>query len=178
MAETKKFNIKFEGAELAKLKNVQDVMDKYESLTLKVGVLGGNYPDGTPYAEVGALHEFGSITPRTFEYKGQKVTVNGVPTRSWLRVPVNKYFRANEREMLDVIALRLHKEFENGFTGNAFKAIGEDLKGEIIEQFATDGHGKWERNINKKYIDLKGSDTPLRDTGELWRAVNYEIKEG
>ena len=36
-------------------------------------------------------------------------------------------------------------------------------------------NNNWEQNKNKEYIDLKGSSTPLIDTGSLVNSINYEV---
>lgn len=167
--------VKIEG-NLDRLKKLKEVVDEYKKHKVKVGVFGGSYPDGTPYASVGMLHEFGSVTKKTFNYHGEEVTISGIPARSWLRVPVKKAMK-NKGVTAEYAKLKVIEELEEGkYEGKGLEIMGMYCKDEIIESFATDGYGKWPRNISKKYIELKGSDVPLRDTGALWQAVTYEIE--
>lgn len=169
------FEVKIDG-NLDKLKKLKEVVDEYKKHKVKVGVFGGNYPDGTPYAQVGMEHEFGTLSKKTFNYHGENVTVNGVPARSWLRVPVKKVMKG-QSIVAELAKLRVIEELEAGqYEGKALEVMGIQCKNEILEAFSTDGYGQWQRNISKKYISLKGSDAPLRDTGALWQAVNYEIE--
>lgn len=45
----------------------------------------------------------------------------------------------------------------------------------VQEAFATRGFGQWQPNTNKEYIKLKGSTTPLIDTGLLKNSVAYKV---
>ena len=45
----------------------------------------------------------------------------------------------------------------------------------VQEAFETRGFGKWLPNMNKEYIKLKGSTTPLIDTGLMRRLVDKQV---
>lgn len=154
---------------------LKKVVDEYKKHYVKIGVLGGNEPDGTPYAQIGLEHEMGTVGTKTFDYKGQKVTVKGVPARSWLRVPVKEALKGGlyiEQLKSRVVNDLVDKEY----TGDGFRIIGENLQKDIQDAFGTHGaNGEWEKNISKKYIALKGSDTPLINSGRFLGAVKYEV---
>lgn len=174
----KNINLKITGDDLKGLKRIQEVLNEYKKYKVKVGVLGGNYPNGEKIADVAYLHEFGSETPRTFMYKGRKITIRGVPPRSFLRVPMKQLFKQNGL-MTELVKLKVIEEFQEGYTGKAFKVIGIESENAIKEAFATSGNGQWERNINEQYIEAKGSNTPLIDSGQLYSSITSKIyKEG
>lgn len=156
------------------LKNIKKVIEKYKQQELKVGVFGGSYPSGESIPEVAMMHEFGSETPRTFVYKGKKITIKGIPTRSFLRMPVRKLF-GKDNSISEVIKLKLYEEFTNGYTGKTFKTLGLACENQIKEAFATQGFGKWESNISEQYKELKGSSSPLIDTGMLYGSITSKI---
>lgn len=154
---------------------LKKVVDEYKKHYVKIGVLGGNEPDGTPCAQIGLEHEMGTVGTKTFDYKGQKVTVKGVPARSWLRVPVKEALKGGlyiEQLKSRVVEDLVDKEY----TGKGFELMGTHLKEGILDAFANHGaNGEWEKNISKKYIALKGSDTPLIDSDNFVHAVDYEV---
>lgn len=170
----KKVNLKINGEELKGLKRVAQVLNEYKKYKVKVGVLGGSYPNGENIAEVAYLHEFGSETPRTFMYKGKKITIKGLPTRSFLRVPIRLLFKKDDL-MTEYVKFKVFEEFQEGYTGKAFKVIGIESENIIKEAFATSGFGKWERNINEQYIEAKGSNTPLIDSGQLYGSIASKV---
>lgn len=159
------------------LKNVKDVIEKYKAKQVKVGIIKGEtYSDGTPVAEVGMVHEFGSERPRTFKYKGKEIKISGIPTRSFLRMPARRLFKKGGMTS-DIIKLKLYEEFQKGYTGKTFETIGQMCVNEIKEAFATQGFGEWEPNISEQYKELKGSSSPLIDTGQLWGSISYEVSK-
>lgn len=171
MARRWKFETNVEGLDLKGLEKVKQVLEEYKNHEVKVGVLGGNYPDGTPIAEVAQIHEFGVMSERTFKYKGETVTVKGIPQRSFLRVPLKKFAlnKLNKAYFEDKIL----SECEAGiFTGSVLETIGQEVQGYIKDEFV---QNNWIPNISKKYISLKGSDKPLWDTGLLVNSINYEV---
>lgn len=171
-------NLKITGEDLKGLKRVAQVLNEYKQHRVKVGFLGGSYPNGESYASVAYLHEFGSETPRTFVYKGKNITIKGVPTRSILRVPIKSHPK-KLRGKDDIVRAALLLDLKHGYTGVALKMLGANAEKIVQEAFDTQGYGKWEHNISKKYKILKGSDIPLIDTGKLRGAVASQVyKEG
>ena len=175
-----KFTGKFEitGDDLKGLKNLSKVLQEYKKHYVKVGVLGGNYADGTPIAQVAAMHEFGTEATKTFEYKGESITIHGLPTRSFLRVPLKTHKSQlkgkgylGKENFLRVML----KEMQHGYTGVALEFLGINAINIVRGAFSTSGYGQWLENQNKKYIALKGSSKPLIDTGYLESATKHEV---
>lgn len=165
---------KITGDDLKGLKNLMSSLKKLAQYRVKVGVLGGNHINGQSLASIAMLHEFGSTTPRTFMYKGQKITVKGIPTRSFLRMPLRLKIKTLSR-MDEVDKGMMIRGLETGQVQHPLYRLG--LKGVAIVQKAFDsgGFGQWPANISEDYIALKGSDTPLIDTGILRKSIASEV---
>ncbi len=162
------------GEDLKGLKNLAANIEKLKKYRVKVGVLGGNYPTGESIASVAVLHEFGSESKRTFMYKGRKITIGGVPTRSFLRMPLRLKIKTLSK-MDEVDRAMLIRGLETGQVQHPLYMLG--LKGEAVVQKAFDsqGFGQWPRNISEVYKDLKGSDIPLIDSGLLRNSISSEV---
>lgn len=166
--------IKLELSEdLKNLPKASKVLSEYAKNKVKVGVLGGNHPiSGKSFAEIGIFHEFGSVSDITFMYKGKLITVHGVPARSFIRVPFKK-FKANKEAYIDSIKLKILDDMQKGeYTGKAYSYAGQEIKVLMQDEFI---NNNWVQNKSKEYIDLKGSSTPLIDTGSLVNSINYEV---
>ena len=87
-----------------------------------------------------------------------------------LRLKVKKLSK-----MDDVDKAMLIRGLETGQIQHPLYMLG--LKGEAIVQSAFDsqGFGQWPSNISEQYVDLKGSDTPLIDTGVLRNSISSEV---
>lgn len=174
----KRIYTKITGADLKGIENLKERVRKLRNTAINVGVFAGNYPNGQSIASVGLLHEFGSRTPKTFTYKEHKITLSGIPQRSWLRMPLkSRRFKVlSDKQFLKsilIIALTSDEDLEKWLN-----FIGLEAVNTIREAFLTGGFGKWDNNINKLYVELKGSaDSPLLDTGLLARSVEYLIKQ-
>ena len=167
-------NIKITGKDLKGIKQLKENLVKLQSLEGKVGVFGGSYPTGESVPEVAMLHEFGSVTPRSFQYKGQNIKIKGIPTRSFLRVPLrSKKYKivGDKEEMTKYVLYALH----TGHANVPLEILTRRAEAVVQEAFDTQGFGQWDRNISEKYIALKGSDTPLIDTGRLRQSVTSTI---
>lgn len=140
------------------LKNIINGMKK--NYAARVGILGdkNNREDGVlTNAEIGAVHEFGSISRK-------------IPRRSFIRLPLevklpdwikkhgDDYFVFAEKDALDVF-----------YTG-----LGLDAEGMIAEAFETGGFGTWEPD-SPRTIQRKGSDKILIDTSELRNSISSEV---
>ena len=172
----KRINSKITGDDLKGIEGLKERVRKLRNTSINIGVFAGNYPNGESIASVGLIHEFGSVTGRTFNYKGKSVHISGIPQRSWLRMPLksHKFKVLNDREFLKsilIVALSNDKELDKWLNYIGLEAV------EVIrEAFFTDGFGKWDDNINKLYVELKGSaDSPLLDTSLLVSSVEYKI---
>ena len=173
---TKRINSKITGADLKGIEGLKERVRKLRNTSINIGVFAGNYPNGESIASVGLIHEFGSVTGRTFSYKGKSVHISGIPQRSWLRMPLkSRRFKVlNDREFLKsilIVALSNDKELDKWLN-----YIGIEAVQIIREAFLTGGFGKWDNNMNPEYIKLKGSaDSPLLDTSLLVSSVEYKI---
>ena len=172
----KRINSKITGADLKGIEGLKERVRKLRNTSINIGVFAGNYPNGESIASVGLIHEFGSVTGRTFNYKGKSVHISGIPQRSWLRMPLkSRRFKVlNDREYLKsilIVALSNDKELDKWLN-----YIGIEAVQIIREAFLTGGFGKWDNNMNPEYIKLKGSaDSPLLDTSLLVSSVEYKI---
>ena len=165
---------KITGDDLKGLKNLAENLKKLARCRVKVGVLGGNHINGTSLASIAMLHEFGTQSRRTFTYKGKKIKISGLPTRSFLRVPLKTKVKTLSK-MDEVDKLMMLEGLKTGHVHFPVYRLG--VKGVAIVQkaFDTRGYGQWPANINEEYISLKGSDTPLIDTGILRNAIASEV---
>lgn len=172
----KRINSKITGTDLKGIEGLKERVRKLRNTSINIGVFAGNYPNGESIASVGLIHEFGSVTSRTFTYKGKSVHISGIPQRSWLRMPIkSKRFKIlNDREFLkSVLIIALSSDTE---LNKWLNVIGVEAVNVIREAFYTGGFGKWDNNINPEYIELKGSaDSPLLDTSLLVSSVEYKI---
>ena len=172
----KTIDSKITSADLEGIQGLKERIKKLKNTSIKVGVFAGNYPNGESIASVGLIHEFGSVTPRTFTYKGKSVKISGIPQRSWLRMPLkSRRFKVlNDREFLKsilIVAMSNDKELDKWLN-----YIGLEAVQIIREAFLTGGFGKWDNNMSSEYIKLKGSaDSPLLDTSLLASSVEYKI---
>lgn len=172
----KRINSKITGADLKGIEGLKERIKKLKNTSIKVGVFAGNYPNGESIASVGLIHEFGSVTGRTFNYKGKSVYISGIPQRSWLRMPLKsrKFKVLNDREFLKsilIVAVSDDRELDKWLN-----YIGIEAVNIIREAFLTGGFGKWDDNMNPLYVKLKGSaDSPLLDTSLLVSSVEYKI---
>lgn len=110
-------------------------------------------------SEIGVIQEFGSVE-------------NKIPPRSFLRMPI-------EEKMKDLIRFLgtapVKKQIASGNIKQAFKMLGTEAVGIVLDAFNTRGFGKWAPNAQRT-IDQKGSDAPLIDIGELRKSITYDVK--
>jgi len=84
-----KYKLKMTGDDFKGIKNLKENLAKLKSMQAKVGVFGGRHPgSGESIPDIAMLHEFGSQTARSFSYKGSIIKIKGIPTRSFLRMPL------------------------------------------------------------------------------------------
>jgi len=115
-------------------------------------------PDGESIAEYGAKNEFGSISEKT-------------PSRSFIRMPLET--------QQEKIAAYVKKHAKDHLEAGDIKAIFEDIgiasESVIQEAFDTRGFGTWKENAPLT-IELKGSDAPLIDKGNLRHAITHRTE--
>lgn len=148
--------------DIAKLEALQKQLKT--RFSIKVGILGAdgskNRKEGINNAELGAIHEFGSIS-------------RNIPRRSFLFEPINQ-------KLPDVIK-GLGKDYFNDLAAEDlekfFKNLGLECEGIVDDAFATRGFGKWAPNTPAT-VRAKGSDAPLIDTGQLRRSITSKVTKG
>ena len=151
-------------SDTSKLKNI---INNLESIPfVHVGVLGKKAyrkeKGGSTNALIGMVHEFGSKTQK-------------MPARSFLIMPLHKKFND---------ALHKSKAIEESFKKiTSAKGLNDTLEkiGILAEQviqsaFETGGFGQWAPN-SPATIAMKGSSSPLIDTGQLRRSITSEVVE-
>lgn len=162
-----------------KLKELQKNLK--EHYYTKVGILAGKAQEqhsnsNSTNVEIGLIHEFGIIGKRSFIYKGEKITINGIPERSFIRLPIlsnknkiAKFIEEDKKEIEEIIV-------KDGLK-KVYALLGIEAEKIIQEAFETKCNGAWIRNISKRYIKLKGSDIPLIDTGQLRRSITSKVEK-
>ena len=114
----------------------------------KIGIMGGRN------AEIGAIHEFGTVT---------------TPQRSFLRIPLTEHL---SRYMTDAkfSETDLKKVIQQINLQPWTEIIAETAKKLIDDAFDTGGFGKWAPDQRRAYSDLSRS-------GKLRDSITYEVKE-
>lgn len=156
MAKRSSFRSNFDG-----LKNLANSLAKVKQGRVQVGIFGAKNGrtdnGGTTNAEVGAVMEFGSVSEH-------------IPHRSFLRMPITQkseaIFKAAAQGFSQLMIAGKAKEF--------LVRIGVEAENAILEAFRTRGWGSWKPNAPMT-IKLKGSDSPLIDTGQLRRSIASRV---
>lgn len=132
-----------------------------QQFSVRVGILGSTNQreEGEQTnAEIGLLHEYGSIT-------------KNIPARSFLRMPLQEKQKELQKYMTS-------RDWENILINDEIKKELELLgiyAEEIIDDaFDTKGFGKWKPN-SARTIAEKGGDKPLIDTQELRKSITSEV---
>jgi hypothetical protein len=121
---------------------------------LKVGLLGGHYPDGTSIPLVGFWNEFG--TKRS-------------PERPFMRSTLfhNKNYKDTlEKIAKGIVAGKYNKE-------KAFEMLGQKVKQDIQKTIV---ELRYPKNA-KSTVRAKRSSNPLIDTGIMRSSIDYVIEE-
>ena len=108
-------------------------------------------------AEIGAIHEFGSIT-------------RGIPARSFLRMPLHR----RAQTLVKRFSVIFRAAAAKGDMKKALTLLGIACENEIQRAFETHGWGTWPPN-SPKTIERKGSASPLIDTAQLRRAIDSRV---
>lgn len=127
-----------------------------------VGILGDGskkHPNSQDNnATIGAYHEYGSLSA-------------GIPERSFIQMPIT--------EKVDDIATAMKRGFDPEDPIPMMKNAGVAAEAAIHEAFASQGFGKWEPlspNYKKRPSGQPAAGgEPLRDTGELERAITSKV---
>lgn len=154
--------------EVKKLKN----LIKYLAVGLpkvRVGILGDKAAkkrkDGLTNAEIGFTNEFGKMTGK-----------HRIPPRSFIIMPLRLHLNDYLRKHQSTSKEEFEKAVRNGVADSFAKKVGIVAEECIQEAFATRGFGNWAKNAPYT-VALKGSDSPLIDTGELRRSITSEVKK-
>lgn len=130
------------------------------------------YPDGTDVVQVGIDHEFGSDKPRTYTSpRGNKVTVSGVPERSFMRSTFadkkGEWKNSLKRQLKNVIAGDI--SIEHALVRLGFE-MDSDIKRKIVDLRTPPN--------SPQVIADKDSDNPLIDTGHLLESITHAVRKG
>ena len=109
-------------------------------------------------AEIGVVHEFGSPHGR-------------IPERSFLRMPIMSRL---DDELKSQTESAWRELFQAEGPLGVLRGIGQAAVNVIQEAFATGGFGRWAK-LARATIRRKGSDTILKDTGQLARSITFSV---
>lgn len=152
-------------AEFKKLENCIKFM-KQGMPSVIVGILGDTNQrtkGELTNAEIGFTNEFGRMTgyPR-------------IPERSFIRMPLKTYLHKKLKTKKSLTGEQLEKAIAEGKTEQFAEKVGLVAEEVIQEAFATNGFGQWAPNAPMT-VELKGSDSPLIDTGQLRRSITSKV---
>jgi phage gpG-like protein len=128
---------------------------------VKVGIFGNKtkrQKGVLTNAEVGAIHEFGSVSRK-------------IPPRSFLRVPL---FQKSDEIVSEASEGALMKLAQGDIIG-VIKGLGIAAERAIQTAFESSGFGSWVGNALST-IRRKGSSSPLIDRGELRRSIASKVE--
>jgi hypothetical protein len=116
--------------------------------------------EGQTNPELAAKHEFGI----------------GVPRRSMLRMPFHLHGDGVVAKAKKEVRARLATLAAHPKKGaqQLLQRVAIAAEGVVDDAFATRGYGSWKPNAPLT-VELKGSDAPLIDTGQLRRAVDSRV---
>lgn len=145
------------------LRGLEKVTDQLKNAgRVRVGILGSGKRrrgDSLSNAEIGKIHEFGSISRK-------------IPARSFLRVPLRK----NTDKLLGVLQDNIvaKQALSEGNATLALELLG--VKGEaiVLGAFRNNGYGTWAR-LKPSTLEKKRSNKPLIETGQLRRAITSKV---
>ena len=123
---------------------------------LPSSVANKNIDGNVTLLEIAASNEFG-------------VPEKGIPARSFIRAPINLFEEKIYKSM------DKHLNVSKIDTNKALGVLGATATSVILEAFKTRGFGKWKENSDLTKL-LKGSDSPLVDTGQLRQSITWEIR--
>lgn len=152
-------------AEFKKLKNLVKFL-VFDMPKVKVGIMGETNQRRSgelTNAEIGFANEFGKMTgyPR-------------IPARSFIRMPLNLFFQEKLKEKKSLSKKAFQNAVETGNTEEFAAKVGIVAEETIQEAFATRGFGTWKKNAPYT-VEMKKSDSPLIDTGQLRRAITSKV---
>ncbi len=154
----------------AKFTNINKILSQIDSsYSVNVGIIGSkaskeHNQDKITNAEIGAIHEFGSIS-------------RGIPVRSFLRIPIQLHFPAWLKKNSNLFV----KFLLQGRYLQWLETMGLAAEEIVQKAFDTSGFGMWKplktsTLKSRKKSKVEGeSALPLIDTGELRRSITSEV---
>lgn len=133
---------------------------------IKVGIMGqknARKGDSPSNAEIGFTNEFGKMTgyPK-------------IEPRSFIRMPLNTHFYDKMLSKKSLTAEEFEKAIASGNAEQFAQKVGIVAEETIQDAFATRGWGQWKPNADLT-VELKGSDSPLIDTGQMRRSITSKV---
>lgn len=123
-----------------------------------VGILGENAQKteagGATLGMIGAVQEFGTLDGH-------------VPKRSFIQMPIE----TKQAQIQAEVEPRMAGHLQRGDVVGIFVDIGISAEGVIQDAFDTRGFGTWKPNAERT-VEMKGSDAPLIDEGNLRKAIS------
>lgn len=164
-------NLKMTGDDFKGIKNLKENLAKLKALQAKVGVFGGQTPEGISLPDLAFWHEYGTYNS---------------PARSFIRTPIltRKFKVVGDKEFMKAYVIDALK---SGYVHMPLDYMAKNAEALIQEAFATHGWGKWTPNApitihggimrNKKSgkifrVKGKKSDAPLIDKGYLRQSIS------
>lgn len=140
------------------------VKSMHTQMGLDVGIMGnktGRQGKGvTTNAEIGFVHEFGSIT-------------RGIPKRSFLRMPL---FVHSEKILERVVKAGAMKKLSEGHPEQVLDDLGVSCEVAIADAFDTGGFGSW-KELKPGTVSRKHSAAILIQTGQLRRSIAHAVTQ-
>ncbi len=141
----------------AKLKQIRERLEKNKGVLIGLPAATGVYEDGAPIAVIAAVHEFGSADGH-------------IPERSFLRVPLRQNVELFKKIWRAGIPKIVHDELTTHQMMSQLGARGAAVSQEAISEGIDPANAPMT-------IALKGSDTPLIDTGQLRQSITFIVED-
>lgn len=149
---------------------IRDRDNGYKALLEKAKKLS----EGKPFVEVGILATEGDAEKgpglTLFEVAEQHEFGFGVPERSFIRA----FFDENEDEVRKMLV----KHMPDTLGKSDKKEVMHKLGIWLVAKCQTRIRAHIEPALSPMTVQLKGSSTPLIDTGQLWTSISYRTSEG
>lgn len=134
--------------------------------SVKVGIIGSQAQqehNGTNLtnAQIGMINEFGSYSRK-------------IPARSFISMPLKLFLSSYIKKKKSLSKQEFEKAIEKGTEEEFSRKVGIVAEEVIQDAFATRGFGNWKPNAPLT-VALKGSDSPLIDTGQLRRSISSKV---
>ena len=134
--------------------------------TLNIGFLDSKN------AIIAAKNEYGGLFETSQEYK-ERSSKNGVSVPNKINIPSRPFMQNTATKQKSKWSKLLVETLKNNSVNveNALNILGDQAKSDIQE---TIEEGDFTPN-SLRTVAIKGKDTPLIDTGEMLKSVDYEV---